>query len=105
MSRTWLVASSYEFLGAGPMGRLSQQAIKTLLADEVLLGRPKSGGAGQRRHRRERQERASLGNIRPGPVEPGYEALLPGNGEPPRQPRVGKKENLVNTTYASIFMK
>jgi len=45
-ARTWLVANGYdEFMGARPMARLIQQAIKTPLADEVLFGRLKSGGA------------------------------------------------------------
>jgi ATP-dependent Clp protease ATP-binding subunit ClpA len=45
-ARTWLVANGYdELMGARPMARLIQQTIKTPLADEVLFGRLKSGGA------------------------------------------------------------
>jgi len=45
-ARTWLVANGYdELMGARPMARLIQQTIKTHLADEVLFGRLKTGGA------------------------------------------------------------
>ncbi|MFO0408286.1 MAG: ATP-dependent Clp protease ATP-binding subunit ClpA [Labrys sp. (in: a-proteobacteria)] len=45
-ARTWLVANGYDELrGARPMGRLIQQTIKTPLADEVLFGKLKNGGA------------------------------------------------------------
>jgi ATP-dependent Clp protease ATP-binding subunit ClpA len=45
-ARTWLVANGYdELMGARPMARLIQQTIKTPLADEVLFGRLKAGGA------------------------------------------------------------
>jgi ATP-dependent Clp protease ATP-binding subunit ClpA len=45
-ARTWLVANGYdELMGARPMARLIQQVIKTPLADEVLFGRLKNGGA------------------------------------------------------------
>ena len=44
--RAWLVEHGYdEAMGARPMGRLIQSAIKTPLADEVLFGRLKGGGA------------------------------------------------------------
>ncbi|MGL5363461.1 MAG: ATP-dependent Clp protease ATP-binding subunit ClpA [Bosea sp. (in: a-proteobacteria)] len=45
-AREWLVENGYdETMGARPMARLIQQTIKTPLADEVLFGRLKSGGA------------------------------------------------------------
>ena len=45
-AREWLVENGYdEAMGARPMGRLIQQTIKTPLADEVLFGRLKHGGA------------------------------------------------------------
>ncbi len=45
-AREWLADNGYdEQMGARPMGRLIQQTIKTPLADEVLFGRLKSGGA------------------------------------------------------------
>ncbi len=45
-AREWLAENGYdEAMGARPMGRLIQQTIKTPLADEVLFGRLKNGGA------------------------------------------------------------
>ncbi|MCX7340089.1 MAG: ATP-dependent Clp protease ATP-binding subunit ClpA [Hyphomicrobiales bacterium] len=45
-AREWLADNGYdEQMGARPMGRLIQQTIKTPLADEVLFGRLKHGGA------------------------------------------------------------
>jgi ATP-dependent Clp protease ATP-binding subunit ClpA len=45
-SREWLVDNGYdEAMGARPMARLIQSTIKTPLADEVLFGRLKNGGA------------------------------------------------------------
>jgi ATP-dependent Clp protease ATP-binding subunit ClpA len=45
-ARDWLVENGYdEAMGARPMARLIQQTIKTPLADEVLFGRLKAGGA------------------------------------------------------------
>jgi ATP-dependent Clp protease ATP-binding subunit ClpA len=45
-AREWLADNGYdEQMGARPMGRLIQQTIKTPLADEVLFGRLKKGGA------------------------------------------------------------
>ncbi len=45
-ARNWLVEHGYdEAMGARPMARVIQQKIKTPLADEVLFGRLKSGGA------------------------------------------------------------
>jgi ATP-dependent Clp protease ATP-binding subunit ClpA len=44
-ARSWLVEHGYdEQMGARPMARVIQQAIKTPLADEVLFGRLKNGG-------------------------------------------------------------
>src|SRR5476651_802822 len=44
-ARSWLVENGYdEQMGARPMARVIQQAIKTPLADEVLFGRLKNGG-------------------------------------------------------------
>ena len=45
-ARDWLVANGYDdAMGARPMGRLIQTSIKTPLAEEVLFGRLKGGGA------------------------------------------------------------
>ena len=44
-ARRWLVENGYdEQMGARPMARVIQSAIKTPLADEVLFGRLKNGG-------------------------------------------------------------
>jgi ATP-dependent Clp protease ATP-binding subunit ClpA len=44
-ARKWLVENGYdEQMGARPMARVIQNAIKTPLADEVLFGRLKNGG-------------------------------------------------------------
>ncbi|MCA0423091.1 MAG: ATP-dependent Clp protease ATP-binding subunit ClpA [Proteobacteria bacterium] len=44
-ARAWLVENGYdELMGARPMARLIQTAIKTPLADEVLFGKLKRGG-------------------------------------------------------------
>jgi ATP-dependent Clp protease ATP-binding subunit ClpA len=44
-ARNWLVENGYDqSMGARPMARLIQTAIKTPLADEVLFGRLKNGG-------------------------------------------------------------
>ncbi|AWI91389.1 ATP-dependent Clp protease ATP-binding subunit ClpA [Methylorubrum aminovorans] len=45
-ARDWLVENGYDdAMGARPMARLIQSTIKTPLADEVLFGRLKDGGA------------------------------------------------------------
>jgi ATP-dependent Clp protease ATP-binding subunit ClpA len=45
-ARDWLIEHGYdETMGARPMARLIQSTIKTPLADEVLFGKLKSGGA------------------------------------------------------------
>ena len=45
-ARAWLVENGYdETMGARPMARLIQANIKTPLADEVLFGKLKDGGA------------------------------------------------------------
>jgi ATP-dependent Clp protease ATP-binding subunit ClpA len=45
-ARSWLVEHGYdESMGARPMARIIHQYIKTPLADEVLFGRLKNGGA------------------------------------------------------------
>ena len=45
-ARDWLVEHGYdEAMGARPMARLIQSTIKTPLADDVLFGRLKNGGA------------------------------------------------------------
>src|SRR3954464_14660056 len=71
-ARTWLVANGYdELMGARPMARLIQQTIKTPLADEVLFGRLKSGGAVRVIVLKPENEKEALGFEYPeGPVTP-----------------------------------
>ncbi len=57
-ARDWLIEHGYdETMGARPMARLIQTTIKTPLADQVLFGRLKDGGAVRvdRRHGRGRK--------------------------------------------------
>ncbi|MDQ0395149.1 ATP-dependent Clp protease ATP-binding subunit ClpA [Labrys monachus] len=91
-ARTWLVANGYdEFMGARPMGRLIQQAIKTPLADEVLFGRLKSGGAVRVNVVKDENGKNVLGFEYPeGPVEPKQEPLLAGPGEQAAKRNGGK---------------
>ena len=62
-ARDWLVEHGYdEAMGARPMARLIQSTIKTPLADDVLFGKLKNGGAVRVivEDRRERKEGARL---------------------------------------------
>jgi len=111
-ARTWLVANGYdELMGARPMARLIQQTIKTPLADEVLFGRLKSGGAVRVVVTTDENGKRALGFEYPdGPIAPKPErvvveatakprrksyrrvkvkgqALLSGPKSPPRGPR------------------
>ena len=61
-ARDWLVEHGYdEPMGARPMARLIQSTIKTPLADEVLFGRLKNGGAVRVDRQRTRTARRALG--------------------------------------------
>ena len=66
-ARDWLVEHGYdEAMGARPMARLIQSTIKTPLADDVLFGRLKDGGAVRvdRQDGRDRPARASASSTR-----------------------------------------
>ncbi|MDT3379416.1 ATP-dependent Clp protease ATP-binding subunit ClpA [Labrys neptuniae] len=82
-ARTWLVANGYdEFMGARPMARLIQQAIKTPLADEVLFGRLKSGGAVRVTVVTNEEGRQELGFEYPaGPAKPKPEPVVADNSQ------------------------
>ncbi|MGL5446098.1 MAG: ATP-dependent Clp protease ATP-binding subunit ClpA [Rhabdaerophilum sp.] len=82
-ARAWLVENGYdEQMGARPMARLIQTAIKTPLADEVLFGKLKGGGH-VRVITREDEGKAVLGFEFPeGPLKPKQEAL-----PAPRKPK------------------
>ncbi len=71
-ARDWLVENGYdEAMGARPMARLIQSTIKTPLADEVLFGKLKDGGAVRVIVKRPDGEKPSLGFVFPaGPVMP-----------------------------------
>ncbi|KAA2235142.1 ATP-dependent Clp protease ATP-binding subunit ClpA [Salinarimonas soli] len=71
-ARDWLVEHGYdEAMGARPMARLIQSTIKTPLADEVLFGRLKNGGAVRVVVKTEEGDRRTLGFDYPeGPVTP-----------------------------------
>jgi ATP-dependent Clp protease ATP-binding subunit ClpA len=71
-ARDWLVENGYdETMGARPMARLIQSTIKTPLADEVLFGKLKDGGAVRVIVKRPEGEKPGLGFEFPaGPVTP-----------------------------------
>ncbi|ACL55392.1 ATP-dependent Clp protease ATP-binding subunit ClpA [Methylobacterium nodulans] len=71
-AREWLVENGYdETMGARPMARLIQSTIKTPLADEVLFGKLKDGGAVRVVVKRPETGKPSLGFEFPaGPVTP-----------------------------------
>ena len=71
-ARNWLVEHGYdEAMGARPMSRIIHQHIKTPLADEVLFGRLKNGGAVRVVVLSKESGAKSLGFIYPeGPVLP-----------------------------------
>jgi ATP-dependent Clp protease ATP-binding subunit ClpA len=71
-SREWLTEHGYdEAMGARPMARLIQSTIKTPLADDVLFGRLKDGGAVKVVVKEDELGRKTLGFEYPeGPVTP-----------------------------------
>ncbi len=71
-ARAWLVENGYDdAMGARPMARLIQSTIKTPLADEVLFGRLRHGGAVRVVVETDKDGKAALGFSFPeGPVEP-----------------------------------
>ena len=76
-AREWLVEHGYDqTMGARPMARLIQSAIKTPLADEVLFGKLKRGGV-VRVTVQEEEGRKVLGFTYPeGPLAPRHEMVL-----------------------------
>ena len=71
-ARKWLVENGYdEQMGARPMSRVIQTAIKTPLADEVLFGRLKNGGTVRVMVTTDESGERKLGFVYPeGPVLP-----------------------------------
>jgi ATP-dependent Clp protease ATP-binding subunit ClpA len=75
-ARAWLVENGYdEQMGARPMARLIQTAIKTPLADEVLFGKLKGGGVVRVVTREEEGKRVLGFEFPEGPLRPKIEAL------------------------------
>ncbi len=84
-ARAWLVENGYdEQMGARPMARLIQTAIKTPLADEVLFGKLKGGGVVRVITREENGKRVLGFEFPEGPLRPKQEAL-PAPKEPKRK--------------------
>ncbi|GGC57398.1 ATP-dependent Clp protease ATP-binding subunit ClpA [Chelatococcus reniformis] len=77
-AREWLVENGYdETMGARPMARLIQSTIKTPLADEVLFGKLKGGGAVRVVVTKDEAGKESLGFEFPeGPVQPKPEKVV-----------------------------
>jgi ATP-dependent Clp protease ATP-binding subunit ClpA len=93
-ARVWLVENGYdEQMGARPMARLIQTAIKTPLADEVLFGQLKGGGH-VRVITRDEAGKSVLGFEFPeGPLKPRPEAL-PQPKKPKALPKATKRKAL-----------
>ena len=91
-ARDWLCEHGYdEAMGARPMARLIQTTIKTPLADEVLFGKLKNGGA-VRVIVRDEDGKQSLGFDYPeGPVTPKPEKVVEAK-KPKRKPRLFAKK-------------
>jgi ATP-dependent Clp protease ATP-binding subunit ClpA len=100
-ARTWLVANGYdELMGARPMARLIQQTIKTPLADEVLFGRLKSGGAVRVVVTTSEDGRREIGFEYPdGPVAPRPERVVVEATKKPRR-RTAKRKPKVQALPA-----
>jgi ATP-dependent Clp protease ATP-binding subunit ClpA len=90
-ARDWLADHGYdEAMGARPMARLIQATIKTPLADEVLFGKLKDGGAVRVVVKTDDDEKQSLGFEYPeGPVTPKPEKVVESADKqrPRRKPR------------------
>jgi ATP-dependent Clp protease ATP-binding subunit ClpA len=86
-ARKWLVENGYDqAMGARPMARLIQSAIKTPLADEVLFGRLKNGGAVRVIVTGDDQGKKTLGFVYPdGPLLPRPEAVVEAASKKPRR--------------------
>ena len=88
-ARDWLAERGYDpQMGARPLARLIQEAIKTPLADEVLFGRLKGGGAVRVLVETKEDGKTGLGFAFPeGPVTPKPEKIGDADGERPARRR------------------
>jgi ATP-dependent Clp protease ATP-binding subunit ClpA len=94
-ARDWLTENGYdEAMGARPMARLIQSTIKTPLADEVLFGKLKNGGAVRVVVKTAEDGKQSLGLEFPeGPVTPKPEKVVEAvDKRPRRKPRPQTKK-------------
>src|SRR5688572_396158 len=84
----WLTVNGYdELMGARPMGRLIQMTIKTPLADDILFGRLKDGGAVRVVVKTDEIGLQTLGFEYPeGPVKPKPEKIPVPRAKPKRRP-------------------
>ncbi|MGL5114019.1 MAG: ATP-dependent Clp protease ATP-binding subunit ClpA [Beijerinckiaceae bacterium] len=97
-ARKWLVENGYDqAMGARPMARLIQTAIKTPLADEVLFGRLKNGGAVRVIVTGDESGQKKLGFVYPdGPLLPRPEPMVrqaqakPARKRPAAKPKLAK---------------
>jgi ATP-dependent Clp protease ATP-binding subunit ClpA len=91
-ARDWLVEHGYdEAMGARPMARLIQSTIKTPLADDVLFGRLKNGGAVRVVVKTEEEGKRTLGFEYPeGPVTPRPEKDVAAKQPKKRKPRTAQ---------------
>jgi ATP-dependent Clp protease ATP-binding subunit ClpA len=89
-ARNWLVEHGYDqAMGARPMARLIQSAIKTPLADEVLFGRLKNGGTVRVIVTADDTGVKKLGFVYPdGPLLPRPEKMVEEAGKKPQKRKV-----------------
>jgi ATP-dependent Clp protease ATP-binding subunit ClpA len=92
-ARDWLCEHGYdEAMGARPMARLIQSTIKTPLADQVLFGKLKNGGAVRVIVNTDEAGKQALGFDYPeGPVTPKPERVVEAK-KPRRKPRLFAKK-------------
>ncbi len=98
--RNWLVEHGYDqTMGARPMARLIQSAIKTPLADEVLFGRLKNGGTVRVVVVKDEKGAKKLGFVYPdGPMLPRPEKVVQDAANKPKKKRPARKKAVAKIT-------